>query len=158
MDASSVDQIHLEDQIVLFLGGELDIATVPILQERLAELSTEGVDNIEIDLSNLGFIDSSGLAVLVRSRDDLKRSGGSLVVRNASKIARRLVEVTGLTEILTGAGCSRTPEVTVGTALGVRPEGLDAGVEPRWSSMLIALMRTRAALLSRPDSGQPHEA
>ena len=96
MDASSVDQIHLEDQIVLFLGGELDIATVPILQERLAELSTEGVDNIEIDLSNLGFIDSSGLAVLVRSRDDLKRSGGSLVVRNASKAVLRLFEATGL--------------------------------------------------------------
>ena len=52
--------------VVLTLGGELDLATVPVLQERL-DHARRGKAAVVIDLSRLRFIDSSGLDLLVRA-------------------------------------------------------------------------------------------
>jgi anti-anti-sigma factor len=81
--------------VVLTLGGELDLATVPLLQEQL-DRAGRGRGAVVIDLSGLRFIDSSGLHMLVRAERQLRASGGQLVLVRGPRAVRRVFELTGL--------------------------------------------------------------
>jgi anti-anti-sigma factor len=48
------------------LSGELDLATAPLLEERLTQLLANGL-RVSLDLSGIEFIDSSGIHVLIRT-------------------------------------------------------------------------------------------
>jgi anti-anti-sigma factor len=81
--------------VVLTLGGELDLATVPLLQEQL-DLAMRGRAAVVIDLAGLKFIDSSGLRMLVRAQQCLSDSGRQLVLVRGGQPVHRLFELTGL--------------------------------------------------------------
>jgi anti-sigma B factor antagonist len=81
------------------LSGELDLATAPQLRECLAELAGGG-KSVEVDLSGLQFIDSTGITVLMLARKNLAASGGSLVVLAAASRVLEVFEVTGIATIL----------------------------------------------------------
>jgi anti-sigma B factor antagonist len=85
---------------VLTVAGELDVATAPTLRTAFAELAHEGALEVIVDLLNVPFIDSVGLAVLVESSKRLKAKGGVLrVVCNDGRVAH-ILEITGLGQIL----------------------------------------------------------
>ncbi len=73
------------------LYGELDVATAPILRERLAD----AYGNVIIDCSALTFLDSSGVAELI-----MLARRATVIVTKPSNIVRRVVETLGLTEVL----------------------------------------------------------
>jgi anti-sigma B factor antagonist len=81
--------------IVLTLAGELDLATAPVLRERL-DAALHGGAVVVIDLSRLRFIDSSGLGMLVGAERQLRESGGQLVLVRGPRAAHRPFELTGL--------------------------------------------------------------
>ena len=81
--------------VVLTLGGELDLATVPLLQEQL-DRAGRGRGAVVIDLSGLRFIDSSGLRMMVRAERQLRASGGRLVLVRGPRAVRRVFELAGL--------------------------------------------------------------
>jgi anti-anti-sigma factor len=81
---------------VVKLIGEIDISNAAKLGTALDAMIT-GVDEpIVVDLSGLEFMDSSGIAMLLRT----VRGAGSVEVRNPSTVVRRIIECTGLSEIL----------------------------------------------------------
>jgi anti-sigma B factor antagonist len=83
------------------LAGELDPHTAPLLQAEIdGVLDTEGTDLV-LDLSELGFVDSSGLRVLISAQHQLAAQGGTLVLRAPSETVRRLLEITGLVDHVT---------------------------------------------------------
>ena len=84
------------------LAGELDLATVPILDHQLKASERDGA--IVLDLRDLGFIDSSGLHALVRAYRRSDQNGHRLVVVGAKPIVRRLCEVTGTEFLLDAEG------------------------------------------------------
>jgi len=69
----------------------------------LAALERAGAKAILLDVRNLGFIDSSGLQVLLRAYRRSETNGHRFLLTGASPIARRLCEITG-TEFLLDAG------------------------------------------------------
>lgn len=82
--------------------GELDLSNVTALARLLDELEQEGAEAIVLDLEALEFIDSTGLALLLRSHQRLNRDGGTrlrLVASRATAV-RRVFAVTGLDESL----------------------------------------------------------
>jgi anti-anti-sigma factor len=81
--------------VVLRLDGELDVATVPLLQEQL-DRATRAGGAVVIDLTGLRFIDSSGLHLLVRAEEQLRASGGQLMLVHGPPAVRRVFELTGL--------------------------------------------------------------
>jgi anti-sigma B factor antagonist len=81
--------------VVLTLGGELDLATVPLLQEQL-DRAMRGRRAVVVDLSGLRFIDSSGLHMLMRAERQLHATGGRLGLVYGSRAVRRVFELTGL--------------------------------------------------------------
>lgn len=81
------------------LSGDFDILTVrAVTHEVEAFLSTAPTD-VVFDMSTLDFIDSSGIALLLKIYTRVVKEGcGSIRVRNASDAARRTFELCGLTE------------------------------------------------------------
>jgi anti-sigma B factor antagonist len=81
---------------IVVLSGELDSSNVDTLNARLEPITAERPDRLIFDLSGLRFMDSAGIAVLVGTARTVK----SVRLRNPSEVVRRVVEVTGLTELL----------------------------------------------------------
>ncbi|HEY1593405.1 MAG TPA: STAS domain-containing protein [Solirubrobacteraceae bacterium] len=81
--------------VILVLGGDLDLAAVPLLQERL-DLVVRDSGAVVIDLAGLEFIDSSGLEVLVRADRQLRASGGQLILMGGSRAVHRVFELAGV--------------------------------------------------------------
>src|SRR5204863_3598970 len=79
------------DRVVLRVTGDLDLASSGLLEAPLWALQMDGRPNIVLDLSGLGFIDSTGLNVLVGAHRRAEIRGDSVVIRGASRAAVRLL-------------------------------------------------------------------
>jgi len=77
------------------VAGEVDIATVSRLRERLFELAASG-RTLVVDLDQVSFIDSAGLAALVGTAKRAAAHGASLQVVCARPRTRQLFRLTGL--------------------------------------------------------------
>ena len=64
----------------------------------------EGHDRIRLDLSDVSFMSSAGIAVLMKCYKQLQRIDGSLVVTRPSPQVRTVLEMTGLADMLIEAG------------------------------------------------------
>ena len=85
---------------VIHVRGEIDIATCEQLRDAI-EPHLGPAQTIVWDLSGVTFMDSSCLKVLVQARGRLTPDAGSLVLRNPSDAARRLL-TAGRAEFLLG--------------------------------------------------------
>lgn len=82
-------EVHSEDgRCILTLHGELDLVSAPELDEVLVRLRDE---DVAVDLEDLTFLDSSGLAVLLQATE--RRT---LELRRPSPIILRVLETTGV--------------------------------------------------------------
>ena len=82
----------------LRVAGELDSHTAPDLDARVGALSSD--HDVILELTDLAFIDSSGLRVLVAQHQRLEDAGRALVLVAPSPTVARLIEITGLTDHL----------------------------------------------------------
>jgi anti-anti-sigma factor len=83
------------------LKGELDMAGGEALVRRVTDLAASTSGPIEIDLEEVRFIDSSGVRALLRLNEAARGSGRTLAVRNLTPDVRRLLDLVGVTELLT---------------------------------------------------------
>jgi anti-anti-sigma factor len=79
----------------LVLTGTLELTTVRLLDERVDCLIRDGEHKLEIDMTDVDFIDSKGLASLVSTQRKLRGENCSLILKIAPS-AMRIFEVTGL--------------------------------------------------------------
>lgn len=81
------------------LEGEVDVYTAPRLKERLVEIIEAGCANVVIDMQGVGFIDSSGLGVMVSAlRRARERDGVVRVVCTRDNILK-IFRITGLDKV-----------------------------------------------------------
>jgi len=80
--------------------GEIDAFTAPKLKECLA--SAENVENMqaELDLSEVGYMDSTGLGIFVGFYKAVKANGGHVKIVGVNTRLKRLFEITGLAEVM----------------------------------------------------------
>lgn len=83
----------------IVLTGDLDPATAPRLQAAIDD-HADGAQAIVLDLAGVSFLDSSGLRVLVAANEALRGRGIALTLRSPSDNVRRLLDLTGLGEII----------------------------------------------------------
>jgi anti-sigma B factor antagonist len=86
------------------VSGDLDIVTSDEIKRALAGLIDAGHVALVLDLTDVGFVDSSGLGALVALHRHATDHGGSFVVRSVPPQVQRLFEITRLGEILTVNG------------------------------------------------------
>jgi anti-anti-sigma factor len=87
---------------VIAIRGELDLSTAPGLEEPLNAAVDGGRGAVLIDLSACEFIDSTGIALIVRAWQQLdgdgNDAGGRLVLCSANDQVRRVLDVSGLNQ------------------------------------------------------------
>src|SRR5690606_18773486 len=75
--------------------GDVDLASAPLLEAEIEQ--HHGVD-VTVDLSQVDFIDSAGLVVLIKQQDRIRQSGAELTLAVVPGPVTRLFELTGLSE------------------------------------------------------------
>jgi len=92
--------IHDGVSATIVLLGRLDAVEAPALREQFAEIFRAGAITVVVDLVGVSFIDSAGLAALVRARRDAQSAGGDLVlIRPADEAALRVFRLTQFDEV-----------------------------------------------------------
>lgn len=81
------------------LSGRLDTITAPQLEEEI-KASLDGVSELVFDFSDLSYVSSAGLRVLLSAQKSMNEKG-SMVVRNVSEEIQEIFDVTGFSDILT---------------------------------------------------------
>jgi anti-sigma B factor antagonist len=84
---------------VLPLEGEIDLHVSPRLERSLASIIGKHPDHIVVDLSGVTFIDSSGMAVLIRAMQNVKEYGGKLTLSGVNANLRPIFEIARLDQV-----------------------------------------------------------
>lgn len=94
------EQPDLDGMLRLTLLGDLDLTTADAFRSRLAELKLSGRP-LRLDLSELVFIDSSGIQALLAALTDARWTGWQLVVaQQVSSSVARAAEIVGIAQVL----------------------------------------------------------
>ena len=80
--------------------GELDLVSSPALEAELERATGCDCDVIVVDLRTLGFMDSTGLHVLVKGHQRAHESGRAFAVTRGSEQVHRLLTLTGVAEVM----------------------------------------------------------
>jgi anti-sigma B factor antagonist len=88
------------DSLVVRAVGEIDFASVKMLRESLLDALESDASSMTLDLTEVGFIDSSGIQVLVWAAGRSGENGDRLRIRCGSGPVRRVIEVCGLESVL----------------------------------------------------------
>ena len=80
----------------LRLNGELDASTAPTVRDAVVRLISEGHSHLVFDCGQLGFIDSTGLGVLIGARSRGLAANGSVALTGVKPSLQRLLTVTGI--------------------------------------------------------------
>lgn len=91
----TVERRELGESVQLALVGELDLATLHILEQELEQVIPTD-KRLILDLRRLQFIDSSGLHALLRADRRLSDAGGQLTIVRGPRAVERLFRLTGL--------------------------------------------------------------
>lgn len=97
----TIEMIHLDGSAVLAIVGEIDMATAPLLHEAVQEARALGVP-IVLDMSNVTFMDSAGLHVLLDEDRALGDEALRVRVRNPSGAVQQILDIAGVTNLLVG--------------------------------------------------------
>jgi stage II sporulation protein AA (anti-sigma F factor antagonist) len=82
------------------LVGALDLAAIPILEAEFAELRGAGIRRVVLDLSTLGFLDSTGLRFILERDREARQDGFSLFLVAGPPAVQRVFDLTGTTACL----------------------------------------------------------
>jgi len=100
----TVDDTGSASERTVVVRGEVDLDSSDqlsrVLTETVAALGDGPSVRLHLDLDGVGYMDSTGLRAVLMARDELLQRGGSLDVVAASAIVRRLIEITGLHDLL----------------------------------------------------------
>jgi stage II sporulation protein AA (anti-sigma F factor antagonist) len=90
-------QLDASGSAIVILSGELDASNVASLETAMASVTARAPKRVTFDLSALGFMDSSGIAVLINTAAKVSE----VHLHQPSSIIRRVLETTGLSSLLT---------------------------------------------------------
>jgi len=81
------------------LEGEIDLHRSPRVERSLASMIKRKPNHLVVDLSGVTFIDSSGVAVLIRALQNIQQYGGKLTLSGMNDKVRPIFEITRLDQV-----------------------------------------------------------
>ena len=115
-------------RVIVAVSGELDIATVGVVQAALDELYAVGWKSVVFDLRELSFIDSMGLSLLLEAERTAQRSGAAFAIVDGLAGGRETARggrARGVLPLRAGAlSDARLWELRADLRAGARPLGL----------------------------------
>lgn len=96
----SIDVKENEMIVNVKVSGEIDAYTAPKLRENLFPLSSKEKVEMTVDLSDVSYMDSTGLGVFVGVFKNVRSHNGEFKIVGLSERLIRLFEITGLSDII----------------------------------------------------------
>lgn len=90
---------ELEDKFLVTLEGELDTVAATEVNEKLQPLYTANSKDVVIDCTDLEYIASSGLRILVSIVKGARASGNKVVLHNVNDDIKEVFKMTGFTSL-----------------------------------------------------------
>ncbi|MCI5688344.1 anti-sigma F factor antagonist [Anaerovoracaceae bacterium 42-11] len=89
---------HLKDStLVAELCGEIDHHVCDKIREDIdKELELYEINHLIFDFSDVTFMDSSGIGVVLGRYKKLKKIGGTVTIRNASRLVKQILDMSGI--------------------------------------------------------------
>lgn len=88
------------ETLIARLGGEIDLRVTDDLRRRLErELDHSRARNLILNMSEVTFLDSSGLGVILGRYKRITSQGGSMALVGVSPAVRRVLEFSGMTRL-----------------------------------------------------------
>ncbi|WP_232534195.1 STAS domain-containing protein [Plantactinospora sp. KBS50] len=84
----------------LLVGGDLDYCTAPALWAELHGMIDQAPHRLTLDVADLRFVDSTGLAVIVQAWRACQESGTVLGLRTVPRFLESILRITGVAELL----------------------------------------------------------
>jgi anti-sigma B factor antagonist len=98
--AANWAKMALSDSVNVFpLEGEIDLHVSPRVESSLASMIAKRPEHVVVDFSGVTFIDSSGLAVLIKAMQDIKEYGGKLTLAGINNEVRSIFEIARLDQV-----------------------------------------------------------
>ena len=85
-------------QLTISVEGRLDTVTAPQLEAEL-KTSLDGIEKLVFDISELEYVSSAGLRVLLSAQKTMNKQG-SMTVKGANEAIMEIFEVTGFVDLL----------------------------------------------------------
>lgn len=96
----SIDVKETESKLAVKVSGEIDAYTAPQLREKLFPMSEKKGVKMVVDLSEVNYMDSTGLGVFVGVFKNVRANDGEFKIVGLSERLQRLFEITGLADII----------------------------------------------------------
>jgi anti-sigma B factor antagonist len=99
----AVSSSRVGDIMTVMVSGDVDLATSAAVETAvIAAVAADGVTAVTVDLSGVDFLDSSGIALLLKGRRSADERGVGFRVTGAHGPAERILEMTGVLAHLSG--------------------------------------------------------
>ncbi|MEO3845331.1 STAS domain-containing protein [Streptomyces sp. B22F1] len=108
----------LADRTVIYLAGEIDLESVPLLRELFAECMREGVRTVDVDLIAVTFCDCSGLRAFLEMSHRASEAGGTLRLHDPPTVLVRILDLTGTASLLLGQPAAASHEASLRPTAG----------------------------------------
>ena len=86
-------------ELTVAIVGRLDTTTAPELEASLKE-SFEGLTKLVLDFSELEYLSSAGLRVLLQAQKTMNKQG-EMIIKNVNETIMEVFDITGFSDILT---------------------------------------------------------
>lgn len=87
------------DVITAHLSGDLNIKTSPYLEEELTK-SISGMKKLILDFSEVEYISSAGLRVLLAMEKTMRSQQGSMTLRNVNPAVKEIIRLAGFLQVM----------------------------------------------------------
>lgn len=96
----SISSVREGATVRVVLEGEMDLASAAAVEDGLRAAEESSPTRVVIDLSQLAFIDSTGLRLLLQADARARQQGYELVLRPGEVSVQRVFEITGALDVL----------------------------------------------------------
>lgn len=87
------------EKVKVSVSGEIDMNTSDELRDVLMDAIDESIYQITVDMQEVNFIDSSGIATLVETMQELNSNNGQLILKNLREDVRSVFEIANLIDV-----------------------------------------------------------
>jgi anti-anti-sigma factor len=96
----TIEETAREGAVALALGGELDMSATFALEPVLDRVLAGDPRELVLDLEAVGFVDSSGVGLLIATHERADRAGVEMAITGAAPEVKRVFQVAGLEGVL----------------------------------------------------------
>lgn len=90
-----------EDTLIVSLAGEIDHHVSEKLRKNIdEEIALCGTKNLIFDFSNVEFMDSSGIGMVLGRYKKVHGTGGSVIIQNASRLVKQILDMAGVFSLM----------------------------------------------------------